>query len=103
MEAGHTVRLATVEFSGKPLDRLKVREFSKREGGFKTSDPEVLEIKDGKLAPALQEQIDEFKPAAIVGCTDLINRELAQLKTDIPLWCDYFGDPMAERQMLAHL
>ncbi len=43
-----------------------------------------------------------FKADAAVGTTDVMNHALARAKLNIPIWMDYFGDPMAEQQMLAY-
>lgn len=119
VRAGHPVRLATVRFSGEPLDRLHVRDLSPdapppdpfapdryelpsaREVRFATrSDPAGS---DSGFSEALAREAEDFGAAAAIGSTDLINRELARASLPIPIWMDYFGDPMAERQMLARL
>lgn len=101
--AGHAVRLATVQFSGAPIDRMRVSDLNVANGSVELSNAEEVKAPGGDLAKALEAQISAFRLAALVGCTDLINRELARVQTELPLWCDYFGDPMAERQMLAQL
>ncbi|MBI3735447.1 hypothetical protein HY256_02920, partial [Candidatus Sumerlaeota bacterium] len=58
-------------------------------------------MQDSELSAALRSEAQDFGAAAAIGSTDLMNRALAETELGIPLWCDFFGDPMAERQMLA--
>ncbi len=97
---GHRLRLATVQFWGAPLEKVFVFDLSP---GCDFPKPRVLDLQRRKLAEVFANEAREFGAVAAIGSTDLVNRELAQMETDIPLWCDYFGDPMAERQMLARL
>lgn len=49
----------------------------------------------------LAEQARAFGATAAVGSTDVMNYALGEADLKIPIWMDYFGDPMAERQLLA--
>lgn len=103
---GHPVRLATVQFSGAPLEKLSVRDLHTFDSAKNHTDlPAPREVALGKegLSRALSREAEDFGARAAIGCSDLINRELGLIESDLPIWCDFFGDPMAERQMLARL
>jgi hypothetical protein len=51
--------------------------------------------------PLLAREAAQCGALAAVGTTDVMNHALAMAGLDVPIWMDYFGDPMAERQMLA--
>jgi len=103
--AGHPIRLATVRFSGSPLDRLYIHDLlpAADSSSPEIGVPRVCELTAESVSESLLKEALNFKAAALVGSTDLINRELGSMNSDLPLWLDYFGDPMAERQMLAYL
>jgi len=99
--AGHAVRLATVRFAGRPLDQARLWDLQPGEAPLPLGRD--VPLPEGRLGLVLAAEAQSFEATAAVGSTDLVNRELADLPPALPLWCDYFGDPMAERQMLARL
>lgn len=103
--AGHDVRLATVEFSGEPLRRLRVREARAANPASPATLGPAREVplSEGGLGEALAREAEDQGAEAVFGSTDLVARALTALDPRTPVWMDYFGDPMAERQMLAAL
>jgi hypothetical protein len=53
------------------------------------------------LAALLADEARDWGAQAAVGTSDVMNLALAQSGLEIPIWMDYLGDPMAERQLLA--
>lgn len=100
---GNPVRLATVHFTGEPLDRVFIRDLKNAGTADSLPPPRVVELGEGSVASVLAQEAKEFGAAAAIGSCELMCRELAAMDSDIALWCDFFGDPMAERQMLARL
>jgi glycosyltransferase involved in cell wall biosynthesis len=97
--AGHEVALCEAMFAGQ------------QESAPVTPAPEIPEnIKFLSLpldlqgaAARLREIARETRPEAAVALTDIMNCSAALAKLPCPLWCDYLGHPMAERQMLARV
>ncbi|MBI1783976.1 hypothetical protein HYR69_02420 [Candidatus Sumerlaeota bacterium] len=97
--AGHPVRLLTLRFEGKPLDSLHIHELGQDGSPLKSA---VRPITEENLPAEFLDEARSFGAAAAVGCMDVVNRHLGRMNSDLPIWCDYPGDPMAERQLIAH-
>lgn len=100
---GNPVRLATVHFTGEPLCQVFVRDLEIGEAADTLPTARVVELGEGAVASVLEREAKEFGAVAAIGSCELMNRELAVMGGDLPLWCDFFGDPMAERQMISRL
>lgn len=99
--AGHPVRLVCARF-GETGDGGAVRYDLEPAAEPTLAEGEELTTPErGGWGGLLAAQIADFGPAAAIGSTDLMNHALATADPPVPLWMDYFGDPMAERQMLA--
>lgn len=49
----------------------------------------------------VQNLVDQYRPDCIVGATAFPSRVACELRTELPVWVDFFGDPMAEAQAKA--
>lgn len=63
----------------------------------------ILPLDPEAAARRLSEIAAEHRPAASVSLTDVMNCAVALAKLPCPTWFDYYGHPMAERQMLAQI
>ncbi len=101
--AGHPVRLICAEFGGGHLEgKSRVRRFELAPGvGTSLPDGKALETGPDGLPGVLAREAESSGAAAAVGSTDVMNHALALAELKVPIWMDYFGDPMAERQLLA--
>jgi len=68
--------------------------------------PPWLEATSTALAQAplphlVSEQLRRHPYQAVISTTDILNAACAQACETLPLWCDFFGHPMAERQSQA--
>lgn len=101
--AGHRVRAICVRFGETERDEAP------RAYGYTlepSSYPELpavepLTVPADGLAALLAGEAELFDAHAAVGTTDVMNHALARSGLEIPIWMDFFGDPMAERQLLA--
>lgn len=113
-DAGHPVRLVTCRPFSSPEDRTRdslfVRDFDPtvRDARDLPDDPRAGPVREAVVSAgragwsaALAREVADFGAAAAVSSTDLMNLHLARSGVPIPLWFDYFGDPTAERQLLA--
>jgi hypothetical protein len=100
--AGHHVRLLCAGFGEHGLS-LARRYDLKWERGEEPHlpEPEELRIPGEGWAELIAIEAASFKARAAIGSTDVMNHALAESGIMIPIWMDFFGDPMAERQMLA--
>jgi glycosyltransferase involved in cell wall biosynthesis len=103
--AGHPVRLIRARFGDlAPDGRTLARRYDLAPGVEPTLDEGVdlvVSNDHGGWAALMAEEAAGFGAAAAVGSTDIMNVHLARAELEIPIWIDYFGDPMAERQMMA--
>ncbi len=76
---------------------------------FEPPAPCRLEVHDGVVilrlgleiledAAELARIVEAFAPAAVIGAAPGPSVWAAEAAGDLPLWCDFFGDPMAEGQ-----
>jgi len=103
--AGHAVRLVTLRAFGESR-KLHVFDLVASGGEVVLPPARVVENPKESLEDLLHVEIAAFSPAALVATTDIMNATLAEMpwrSRPLPLWCDYDGDPMAERQMLGWL
>lgn len=102
---GHWVRLLTLRaFGEKPM--IYAYDLEMREGKVDIPEIRVIENHEKTIEDLVGSEIACFEPAALVATSDIMNAAMAKvatMKTALPLWCDYDGDPMAERQMLGWL
>lgn len=63
--------------------------------------PREIAVDPAGWPALLRAETRDFQAAAAIGSTDVMNHALAEARLSLPLWCDFFGDPLAERQMLA--
>ncbi len=52
-----------------------------------------------RAAQALRELAAEFRPEALVTTTDVMSLAAVRSGLTVPIYCDFFGDPLAERQI----
>jgi hypothetical protein len=105
---GHSVLLICGEF-GQTSDQAKAKGYllepshavAQGETSSSKAQSVDLELRNNNWAELIANEADVFDADAAVGTTDVMNHALASSKLNIPMWMDYFGDPMAERQMLA--
>lgn len=62
---------------------------------------EFADSEESSVTELMDRLIVKHSIVAAVGVMDVVNRQFATLKSDIPIWMDYPGDPMAERQLLS--
>src|SRR5688572_27630897 len=97
--AGHAVRLVERLFGKHNASKARVFDLQSSADPSLSSPVTSHSSLEDKSWPAfLKSQADEFRAAAAIGSTDVMNHALATANLKIPLWCDFFGDPMAERQ-----
>lgn len=99
IRAGHRVRLVSRQFGGEtaghrydlvPGQRLRLHESLPLRPAAESDWP-----------PLLAHLARQAGVAAAAATTDVMNHALALSGLEVPLWMDYNGDPMAERQMMA--
>ncbi len=99
---GHPVRLATLGFDSNERNSLNIFELGvQAPSEIENLKPRTVQIGDEAIHKILAREAAEYHARALIGSTDLMNRELALMDSDLPLWCAFFGDPMAEKQLLA--
>jgi len=62
---------------------------------------ETVSLPAGALAELVARQLASASYDAVISTTDVMNHACACACGDLPLWCDYYGHPMAERQSMA--
>lgn len=103
--AGHPVRLVALRAFGETR-RLCVYDLVPSSEDVTLPIARILEEPGEALEDLVTSEMISFAPAALVGTSDIMNEALAKAASvshGLPLWCDYDGDPMAERQMLSWL
>ena len=103
--AGHPVRLVVARFGEAATSGEAVARRFDLEPAAEPVLPEgvTLSVAGGAWGPLLAREAEEFGAQAAAGSTDIMNFALASAGLEIPIWMDYLGDPMAERQMLAYV
>ncbi len=101
--AGHPVALALAGFGQAGGGRLELTHYAIEPDRHqpRLSEPRRVEISEDELPAELARAAEQAGARAMVSSTDLMNHALALAPSELPLWCDFFGDPMAEAQMLA--
>ena len=107
--AGHPVRLVCARYgwtgatAGGEGDERTVADRFDLKPAEEPQLPEgqALDVAGGEWPGLLARETEAFGATAAVGSTDVMNHALAGAGLSIPIWMDYFGDPMAERQLLA--
>ncbi|MFC1600907.1 glycosyltransferase [Candidatus Sumerlaeota bacterium] len=95
---GHQVVCATVDFGGRKEAEPLTEPWSEGAGTV-TFRPLSFDVKQIiKEVRAIQH---ELAPECAVATTDLMNRGLAQAHLPVPVWLDFNGHPLVERQMQA--
>lgn len=108
LDVGCAVDLLEIQFGkteqglGARIHRMRFRD----ESGAHTNPSTDLEADTQSLAPAspadlVAQCLDADSYSAVVATTDVMADACAQRCGDLPLWCDFNGHPMAERQSLA--
>lgn len=104
-EAGHPVRLITAEFGEideTTPSRLTARSLgASAPGDFR--DRAETQLPAGKFHEFIAAEAAGFEAEAAIGSTDVMNLALARADLKIPCWMAYFGDPMAERQLMGRM
>jgi glycosyltransferase involved in cell wall biosynthesis len=62
---------------------------------------ETVSLPAGAPAELVARQLASASYDAVISTTDVMNHACACACGDLPLWCDYYGHPMAERQSMA--
>lgn len=108
LRAGHTVLVAEARFGEKP-DPAQPATPAGPGGADAFTKPRIARVDirwqnahiplDPDLAAqALREIAAEFHPDAIVTTSDVMALAAVRSRIPVPLYVDYFGEPMAERQ-----
>lgn len=96
---GHDVHIVEAAFGGEKVDTSE-----KKEDQFPvtklTGDLQKDIKKFSRLAKKLQKNKDL---QGVITTTDYVGHVAALGSGKLPLWCDFFGHPMAERQMQAYV
>ncbi len=99
--AGHPVRLVAAAFGQADRMTLTVYDVAPERDHPRLSDPRPIQADTDAVGAAIAGQAAEFHPAATVSTTDVMNHAVAAAGLTTPAWMDYFGDPLAEAQLLA--
>lgn len=94
---GHPVRLLRAAFGAEPASVVR---FDLPPSG-ELPDGLERDLPEGGLSALIAAEAREWGADAVVSTTDVMNHAVAAAGLDLPVWMDFFGDPMAERQMLA--
>lgn len=97
-QAGHQVRLALGQFGQQ--SGLHLYDVSSQDGKS-TANP--LSNRSGDLASLLRPAAIDFGAQALVASTDVMANAAVAAAVPVPLWVDFYGSPMAERQQQACL
>lgn len=92
-EAGHEVSVALGQFGELEKTGLTLRHWPPE------ADP--AEVHAASLNEAFKLALAQVKPDVVVATTDVMARAAVESGTDVPLWVDFYGSPMAERQQQA--
>lgn len=93
---GHEIEIATLDFGGG-CQSLRLHRLEPR-----SAEPVAAGLAEGMgLADTLRRLAADFRPDALVASSDAMGEAAALAKLELPLWIDYNGDPMAERQQQA--
>lgn len=101
--AGHPVRLATLQFADPSAAEARTYDLHAQDRRVAPKSVLKSEMGEDALPAWLLDQARAFGAEGCIGTTELANRQLGLMDSELPLWLDFFGDPMAERQMLAKL
>ena len=105
--AGHPVRLVTARFGGTAGATVEISRYDVcGETGLdqpRLEGPRRGTVAAGGVPALLAQEAEDCGASAAIGTTDLMNHALAEAFAGLPLpvWMDFFGDPMAEVQLLA--
>lgn len=99
--AGHRVRLIAAGFGRAERTTLSIHDVAPDRNYPRLSDPRKIELATEAIPAALAKEAADSSAAATVSTTDVMNHAVAVSGLTIPAWMDYFGDPMAEAQLLA--
>lgn len=92
LQAGHEVHIAEAGFGTEEADS----------SAQSSAIPATVLSNDSTQQPRQLEQLlQQYQPQAIVTSTDVMGNLAACSSFTGPLFCDFFGHPMAERQMQA--
>lgn len=98
--ASHNVELATLQFGPQATDSVAhFRLEPGADGAF-----QILrqpQINGAKPEEALARIASSFSPQAVVALTDVMGQAVARARIGAPVWFDFLGAPMAERQQQA--
>jgi len=103
--AGHAVRLVRGRFGDGAAGEAALFDLEPAAGAprgpAELPPMRTRRVAEGGWPQLLAHEATQFNATAAVGSTDVMNHALAATGLPLPIWMDYFGDPMAERQMLA--
>ncbi len=99
--AGHVVDLAVMEFGERAGESLRhfLVVWDKESQSARASL--VKEWRDASPCEVLREIGEASSPNAVVALTDVAGNAVARAKIGAPVWFDFLGSPMAERQQQA--
>jgi glycosyltransferase involved in cell wall biosynthesis len=104
--AGHQVDILEVGF-GKSLGHCTGRVYNvfasvaNANGVLGNLDLRLIAEHSGTAAEIVSAQLRKGRYQGVVSSTDVMNRACAETSGDLPLWLDFNGHPMAERQAMA--
>ncbi len=95
--AGHSVRLALGDFANLSSPRLQLFDL--------TADAMQVKPVNAPAAATLEQAFanaaDSYSADCIITSTDVMANAAARCGSSLPLWVDFYGSPMAERQQQA--
>ena len=99
--AGHAVRLVWAQFGDAAEVSASIIDLAPGDPTARPFVPRAEPVPPGGWPALLVRLAREHAAQAAIGSTDIMNHALATAGLAIPLWLDYFGDPMAEAQLQA--
>lgn len=99
--AGHEVRLALGDFANPQSPAVQLFDVVEENQTFTTTRIPLSEAMT--LEKSLCSAVDLFGADCIVTTTDVMANAVAGSGSSLPLWIDFYGSPMAERQQQAAL
>lgn len=91
-----------MRFTGDPIEEAHVADLRLDGDSVELVEQHVVEFEGREPGEVMAAEARAFGAEAVVSNSEIVNRAAASTGLGIPVWCDFFGDPMAERQMLAY-
>lgn len=98
-KSGHKVILCEAAFA----DQQEQTKISSKTFKNRRITHSIISLNTQAAAQELQKICSLHKPDCVVSSTDVINAAVVLARLPVPCWLDFFGHPVAERQMLAEV